>query len=240
MANATSRNPGPVLKELGLENVTFHRPPLDPESGKRGCFHAHKYMIEQFLATAHPLALFFEDDVVLSPYRDEKVCLAVLQERLDRRPNSEEWDMLLLGYSLNTTANWKLDGRRLFPVKKFWATHAYALTREGAKKVHALLEWRGQDIDRQISELGKNLRIAALNPSVMYQSAGASTILPSRLSKLREVLFAHNNGITAHRAIEMCTASAMPVTLTLVCFVLLLVALVWFTVSGLKRAVRVG
>jgi hypothetical protein len=231
VANATSRNPAPVLAELGLQNVTFHRPPLDPESGKRGCFLAHKFMIEQFMATTHPIALFFEDDIVLSPYRDEKACLAVLQdrERMLRSPTSTqmEWDMLLLGYGMNTSLNWKLDGRRVFPVKKFWATHAYALTQQGARKVHALLEWRGQDIDRQISELGAGVRIAALNPSVMYQSAGPSTILPARLSKAREVLFAHNNGITVHRLIEVCTASAMPVALSLMSVLVLLGVVVW-------------
>lgn len=222
VANATKRNPGPVLAELGLQDVIFHRPPMDPESGKRGCFHAHKFMIEQFMATSHPIALFLEDDIVLSPYRDTRACLAEL------KPGDKEWDMLLLGYGFNTSKNLKLKPLRpggLFKVTKFWGTHAYALTQPGAKKLHALLEWRGDGIDSQISDNSARLNIYALNPSVMYQSAGASTILPKNLSKAREILFSHNNGITMHRINEVCTVFALPITVGLVCVLSLAVAL---------------
>jgi hypothetical protein len=251
VANATARDPAPQLAELGIHNVTFHRPPLDPESGKRGCFHAHKSMIEQFMATAAPIALFFEDDIVLSPFRKIDACLAVLDARRQhveagqpaggKQPlPCDQWDMLLLGYSFKTTKNWTLRGMRqgsLFPVTRFWGMHAYALTQEGAKKVHALLEWRGNDIDTQISDRGAGvgLRICALYPSIMYQSGGPSTILPKALSKLRAALFAHNNGVTIHRMIEVGTVFALPITIGSAC---VLGLSLWLIVALVMRAKR--
>ena len=223
---------------------------MDPESGKRGCFHAHKSMIEQFMATAHPIALFFEDDIVLSPHRKVDACLAVLDARrrqveaaAEAGKKQCEWDMLLLGYSFKTTKNWTLRGMRLggvFPVTRFWGMHAYALTQEGAKKVHALLEWRGNDIDTQISDKGAGLRICALYPSIMYQSGGPSTILPKALSKLRAALFAHNNGVTIHRMIEVGTVFALPITIGSACLLgLSLWLIVALVVKSTSRA-RMG
>ena len=267
VANATTRDPTPTLAALGIlpiqngGNAYVHKPGMDPESGKRGCFFSHKHMIETFVTSQAPLAIFFEDDIVLSPHRDEGECLSLLKRRelsLARQrelqpachtgigipsPSSpsldDEWDMLLLGYGPNTSPNWSFGRRRrTFRVSKFWGMHAYVLTQAGAAKVLAMLEWKGVDIDRQISAQSAGLCIAALHPSLMYQSAAPSTILPPALRRARQVLFKHNNGITAHRTIEVCTAYASFIVFGVVfCLLMIILTLIVCKARGARRAV---
>lgn len=206
------------------------------KSGKRGCFMSHKFMIERFLTeTSDQVALFFEDDIVLSPYGDTAICLAEVQAA--GLGGSSSWDMLLLGYGMNTTGNW-LPGTHphKFTVKKFWGSHAYALTRSGAQKLVVelsssppILQWRGVDIDRQISQYAveAGFRMQALIPSLMYQNAAPSNILAPLLNKGRTLLFSHNNGITGHRAIELATSHASWILLVSGSIILVVVILVW-------------
>jgi hypothetical protein len=227
---ARQRHPERVLQDAlpGLD-VYYHRPPLDPVSGKRGCFLSHVFMISKFLEDgAADVGLFFEDDLVLSPYRDEAAF---------RRALPKIKDMLLLGYGASTSGNWSRGASATtFPVRRFWATHAYALSRAGAQRLLPLLKWRGQDIDKQISADGAGiLHIEALNPSMFYQSAGKSTILTGALGAARERLFAHNNGVTAHRVIELATVHALSLVAWLL-GLLLLLSLLLVRIRGPRTA----
>lgn len=207
---APSRNPAAVLTGLGI-SAKFHRPELDKISPKRGCFYSHMHCLQEIVKSGVKVGLIFEDDIVLSPHADVDKVQRLLNA------SSPDWDMLLLGYASKITPNYDCE-EDSFRVLNFWGMHGYAVTRQGAQKLIAALAWPWtkpiafesmQDIDNQVCKV-PGLRIEAVTPSLVYQSAAPSTILGGPAKQLRSMLFSHNNGITVNRAHEVLATKVVP------------------------------
>ena len=153
----------------------------DWNPGQMGCALSHVQMWARVAAGGEPYSVVFEDDVLLQPGWREGLG-AVLDEVRD-----QDVDVVYLGHCFETEgAPWKGSTRLRHSVNPA-CTHAYLLTRQGAR---ALSAWAAgtrfrMPIDNEMADLCATGRLTCLSayPTLATQSPGE----PSQINDTRHV-----------------------------------------------------
>jgi len=128
-------------------------------AGAWGCSQSHINLWKWFLSTDHEMLFVGEDDLAMDKFQEPKSLLKFVQSQYEKLPSYSKttgdsgWDVWLVGFTaLRDCKDWKLPdptpvlsgvvttpGMRcsikdkLVDVRSFFGTHAYIVTRQGAK-----------------------------------------------------------------------------------------------------------
>lgn len=177
------------------ENVSSYFQYLCPKSAI-GCALSHFKAWNEFLQTNEKYAVVFEDDVVLENFFIDR-----LYNALNHVPDN--YDILYLGCfgcdSENVSNVYKISGvlygknKRKGQINQYisipeyaYATHAYVISREGAKKILYFLEGKIYDhIDLMLQQLSSSNRINTYvtTPRLAFQTSTDSSTSENVKSK---------------------------------------------------------
>lgn len=177
------------------ENVSSYYQYLCPKSAI-GCALSHFKAWNEFLKTNEKYAIVFEDDVILEKFFIDRVYNA-----LNHVP--EDYDILYLGCfgcdSKNVSNIYKMSSilygknKRNQQINEYisipeyaYATHAYVISREGAKKMLSFLEGKIYDhIDLMLQQLSSSNRINTYvtTPRLAFQTSTDSSVSENVKSK---------------------------------------------------------
>ena len=151
------------------ETTGFRKGHYQLTRGAVGCYLSHLKVLERIAASRDPGGIVFEDDSKVPRNFCKKFTTSVYDLR------EKAMDMLLFG-----CVCMKCNPGRTRKVSRFFQTHGYYVTREGAQKILNILSGAQieQQIDSALSDLCEtgDLEVFCAKPSFVHQGTFKTTI----------------------------------------------------------------
>ena len=159
-----------VFKKLKIP-VEYYRVDKHPTDGARGCYESHLSIIREAYYRGCKNVLIFEDDVIDSPYFEEKI----ISKAIDFMENNRDWDIFYFGHMPDIFSSSSTSISSNIIKTQSTLTHAYVVSRKYMKQLIDK-EYSGIPIDKIYV---RNENSYALYPMVFYQSESESDIATS-------------------------------------------------------------
>ena len=142
---------------------------LNMTPGMVGCFLSHLNVYKTIIDGDKEMALVFEDDA--------RIIKNIHANTIEKLPQiiPEDWDIILLGYDISNPVHHKIiRSRDCIKLHGFYGTHAYLISKEGAKKMINLVKMPfTNQIDHAMGELCELglLNVYGVSSPVAWQEA---------------------------------------------------------------------
>ena len=146
-----------------------------------GCALSHRKCWKMAAESIHPATIVFEDDAEFCSHVDRARAWQDMQDTVN---NIGDFDVCMLGHyqAVEERTPRSFAGGKAFRCQDFHGSHAYILTREGARKLLAAFPKVSNHSDVAIVECGqkKQIELVGLRPSMIRQKMADSSQSTSR------------------------------------------------------------
>jgi GR25 family glycosyltransferase involved in LPS biosynthesis len=151
------------LQGTGLVAGSFLRQWIGLQPGRIACFLSHVAVLQHFVTdpSSPATAIIFEDDLEMPKLDAERDAVAV-QQRLSRL--GRRWDVLFYGWCFQERDELVDLGGGVYELQPLCA-HAYAITKDAARRLLARLLPMDRMLDNIIQDEIRAKRLAAFGPS---------------------------------------------------------------------------
>jgi glycosyl transferase, family 25 len=145
--------------------------------GAVGCYLSHLEIMQRFLHTNAKYCIIFEDDCVLQP----RCALAINRVLRKLEANEPDFDMLLLGSIVppppEVYSHPHVKTNEYARIQRFYGTHAYVLSRAGAKQFLQGSLPMTKQLDSFMSDVveARSMKVYLMVPMVAFQDGVTDT-----------------------------------------------------------------